>query len=731
MLRHMVRGLASLCLLFVILVSLRAQSEASLAKKRPITVADAIQIVRLGDPRYHEGTNLNSNPVQFSPDGSRFLLVLRHADLAANTNVYSVYLYESSRVFEQASPTLLFRMASGSNRPAVQNLRWSSDGKAFTFLGETLDKTAQVYRYSLSTKTTTQLTHTVAPITNYGISDDGNTLAYTADPKNRRHVETEQEKRFGIVIEGQRLGDMIGGNDSIATRDNECFLQKARESARQVDIGEPIHPFSAVSVSPDGRYALVSGQFPHMRPEWSAYTDHGLHQEIMTPTPDGVPTAFSHLWLVNVVTGEKISVSSGPMINPRNFAWSADGQTLYIDSYLPVDIPDEAEREVRMRAILPAAFSIQTHTLTRITEEDWERVKGGGAAQASTSLKVTLDQDVNHPPRLMAEDTKSGRKRMLLDLNPQFDQLDFGTVQSVEFSVHGKVMMKAGLYLPPDYVPGERYPLVIQLHGFSDARFSMDGRGEWDSAYAARPLAAAGFAVVQGFSFVSQTDHDALETGEDKRFGSFPSQAGRNMNVEAIESIIEELNRRGIIDPKNVGISGFSRTVSVVGYLLTHSHYSFRAAMLTDGIDGGYFQYISYPDSAYDINDMNGGKSPLGPGLLDWLTESPSFNMDHLDTPLRVVAIQPESVLEMWEWYAAPALQQKPVDFIEIPGGTHLMERPWDCQIAMQGMVDWFRFWMQGYERPDSAAKPQYERWRTLKNKKALPSPAQLGSTSQ
>jgi hypothetical protein len=34
---------------------------------------------------------------------------------------------------------------------------------------------------------------------------------------------------------------------------------------------------------------------------------------------------------------------------------------------------------------------------------------------------------------------------------------------------------------------------------------------------------------------------------------------------------------------------------------------------------------------------------------------------------------------------------------------------------SQQGNVDWFRFWLQGYEDPDSAKTSQYTRWRQLR----------------
>jgi len=52
-------------------------------------------------------------------------------------------------------------------------------------------------------------------------------------------------------------------------------------------------------------------------------------------------------------------------------------------------------------------------------------------------------------------------------------------------------------------------------------------------------------------------------------------------------------------------------------------------------------------------------------------------------------------------------------------------------RIASQGgSVDWFRFWLQGYEDPDPSKADQFKRWRGLKKvqiendaKKAVTSP--------
>jgi len=283
----------------------------------------------------------------------------------------------------------------------------------------------------------------------------------------------------------------------------------------------------------------------------------------------------------------------------------------------------------------------------------------------------------------------------LLELNPQFSELNFGKVESISWKAADGKQRTGGLFLPPDYKLQERYPLVIQTHGFWQDRFSMDGSPEWSSAFAARMLAVKGFVVLQVRGI-------PVSGGPDEG----PSF------LAMIEGAIEDLDQKGLIDREQVGISGFSRTVYEVGYILTHSKYKFSAANLVDGITGGYMDYLAWGDDSEAA--LNGGP-PFGDRLELWLKNSPGFNLDKVNPPVRLVALGAASVLEMWEWFAGLRLQNKPVDFIAIPDGTHLLQKPWDRRIAMQGIVDWYCFWLKGEEDPNPAKSEQYARWRELR----------------
>ena len=58
--------------------------------KRPVTVADSIQMTRLGDVKYSDGAPSNGIVAKFSPNGRYFVVILKKGNLEANTNEYSV-----------------------------------------------------------------------------------------------------------------------------------------------------------------------------------------------------------------------------------------------------------------------------------------------------------------------------------------------------------------------------------------------------------------------------------------------------------------------------------------------------------------------------------------------------------------------------------------------------------------------------------------------------------------
>jgi dipeptidyl aminopeptidase/acylaminoacyl peptidase len=312
---------------------------------------------------------------------------------------------------------------------------------------------------------------------------------------------------------------------------------------------------------------------------------------------------------------------------------------------------------------------------------------------------------MNLAPQIVALDPTTKRKVQLLDLNPELGGLALGKVEVLSWKDTDGKLLSGGLYLPPNYVPGKRYPLVIQTHGFDPHGFWPDG--PYTTSFAAQALANKGLVVLQ----VDDIFYDSLVS---------PKEAERVMKV--YESAVSYLERRGIIDGTRVGLVGFSRTAFYVKYALTHSARRFAAAVVSDGIDAGYMQYLilanARPLTAAEFEVMIGSK-PFNAGLSAWMQKSPGFGLGRVYSAVLIQALEPSSLLDEWEWFAAMKQLGRPVDLLYLPGGTHVLVKPWDRLASEQGTVDWLCFWLTGSEDLDPLKAAQYRRWRALRDSRS------------
>jgi len=672
------------------------------AKKREITVRDSTAMTRLVP-------SPDGRVVQFSRDGKQFVLLLRKGDAKQSVNEFSICLFRTRDAFRTPKPELLVRMASSSNRDAIHDVKWLTDNDTIVFVGENPGQEPQLFAFRIRERRLEKLTNQTTPVIGFDITADGRSFVYEADrPAPDPHSSTLRHEAY--VIHGQTLDDLLVGKYAL-DEGPQVFLVRSRQAPMRIpSLGEDYLVESSL-ISPDGRYALIRAEVRNVPAGWKNYAS--LQTYFSAVTVPGSALSFSPCvyFLFDSVSKTLRLVVKAP--GGGNVHWKKDGSSVYLDTDLPLDVSDPAERGAREQRSFPVEVELPQLNIRKLTDGQWPEEK----TQERAPIAVALEEDVNTPPKLYVSDQKKNRKKLLLDLNPAFRNLRFGKVEVAQWQAGG-VPVVGGLYLPPRFTKGKRYPLVIQTHGFDPNKFSIDGIPEWGSAYAARPLAAKGIVVLQAWTFKNRNDHDHYNDGG--KFGTTREQAGRNFNVAAYEGAIDLLDNEGLIDRDRVGIVGFSRTVSMVAYILTHSRYRFAAASLVDGVDAGYFQEIAYPDIAWDFADIYGGAVPFGPGLATWLKECPSFALGNVDAPVRLLALRPSGILTQWEWYAALVLQKKPVEYDFLPdagdGDNHLLVKPWEREIAQQGLVDWFVFWLKGEEDSDPLKKDEYARWRKLRD---------------
>ena len=331
----------------------------------------------------------------------------------------------------------------------------------------------------------------------------------------------------------------------------------------------------------------------------------------------------------------------------------------------------------------------------------WHRAPASEVtAYHKESLDVSIRQGLNKAPTVVITSRITNRQRMVWDPNPQLKDVALGEAMVYHWKDATGRGWTGGLYEPPNFIKGRRYPLVIQTHGFPENEFRPSGM--YPTSFAARALAASGMIVLQvPFCPTYDTPQEGL------------------CNVAGYVGAVSQLASQGLIDPNRVGIVGFSRTVYHVLEALTISSFRFAAASVTDGDDFGYWQYLASLDEVHNVNAQDAdaviGAKPFASGLKIWLRQSPEFNMQAVKTPLLVVALgRGVSLLTMWEPYAVLRYLGKPVDLEVLNSDEHVLTNP-AARIASQGgSVDWFRFWLEGYEDPNSSKTRWYRTWEKL-----------------
>jgi hypothetical protein len=719
-------------------------SVASVLTKRPVTVADSVKMTRLGDVKYTEGWPGSKLAAKFSPDGKQFVVILKKGNLDTDTNEYSLVLFQSAELFQAPRPMTLISLASSSNQPAIDNVLWLDDNDTILFLGRRPGEQTQPYSLKCTSKELTKLSSHATNLTSFVATANGRVMAYaTRNPAPT--FLTELVKRHGIVVTREAVTELIRGNYREGEyTDHSLFIKRLGQDneTRVVLQGQIGNDHPEMSLSPDGHHLLIQTEATHISDRWSEYEDQLLKVKTRNPATRESHTTVYQYELVDTTTGISQVLVDAPIRSlGSEMAWSLDSKSVVVsDIYLPLNIDDPAELESRKAHSFLVEFKIPGREFFKISDEDltlrsWDpktgyvvcdigRINGltGDTAlrayfrksgetwspssaqeqRAANSLpNVILEEGMNTPPRIVAIDSTTGKRALVMDLNPQFQDLALARVEEITWKDFYGNELKGGLYWPPDYVASKKYPLVIQTHGWTANRFLMDG--SFTTAFAAQALAAKGFFVLQE----NGPDWHVFQTS-----GEAPSA------MASFEGAIDYLDLRGLIDQNRVGITGFSRTDWYVTYTLTHSKHHFAAAALADGVDFSYFQYVAFsnasPELASEFEQVYGGP-PYGKTLTQWL-QSPAFLMDKIETPLRIQTLGPESVLSDWPWYSGLSRLGKPVEMIYIPEGTHVLEKPWDRMISQQGDVDWFCFWLKGEEDPDPAKVEQYKRWHELRS---------------
>ena len=727
-------------------------------------VRDVVEFEGIIQPADEDNDLLND---QVSPDGRQAFIVTRKAEVASDKNVYKILMLDvtpTRLVAHRApDPVTIFSAAIAHDNdfasPGIQDVQWCGE-RSLVFLARLDGEAFQVYRLDVLKRELLQLTHEKNRIVAWATSQDMQRVVYTVQLPN----PPMQKGDHGIVVGTQSFWNVNYGQHDLTVqpRKYQNFLVDLASQQPSRAIGPPFMPTAAtvptVSISPDGRWALLPRYEPERLAAWTRQYPmiDELQQKFGWSKRVDPLQYFSTLAAVSPRRMVAVRLADGkeqaivdapddlyfPSFGKReDRLWQGTGTSVVLaGTHLPkagngktplashaIEYwPDSgrwadiAELKGRLQAAhrLADGFWLVDDSGRRefhrrvdgAWRESGENTERAGLA-AGWGLSVT--QGLNLPPDVYAK-LPGGSTTRLTQLNPQFNVDTWGSMKPYTWIDKVGRPWKGGLMAANDIDSHVRHPLVIQTYGFSPDRFYIDGPNLSDGAFsgfAGRAFLREGILVL---AMPWNPEHGSAPEGH---------QAIDVFN-EGVRAAVDSLASKGMVDPARVGIIGWSATGERVLNLLAFGDVPIQAATMADGDTNTLFSIpvlYGYFDRMWErIEKFNEGM-PFGDSLANWVRNDPNLHTDCIHAALRIEGYG-NVVKTNWDTYALLRRQQKAVEMIVVPDDSHSLLVPGDRMLSLQGNVDWHGFWLAGgmrttpelrSETAESLAQ-QYARWQQM-----------------
>jgi dipeptidyl aminopeptidase/acylaminoacyl peptidase len=644
---------------------------------------------------------------QIRPDGRAVAYVRCGYDIMTDRPRRSIWLVDT----ETGTQTPLVTGSGSSHSP-----RWSPDGKRLAYVSSAEGGRSQLFVRWMQNEQSARITDLVDTPEDLQWSPDGRSIAFIMmTPDERATLGAAPPKP-----EGASWADPLTVITDVKYRaDGEGYLRPGYTHAfvvsadggfpRQLTFGA-YNEEGPISWTADGKSILLSG---NRTPGWQREpVDSEVYEvSVAEPavkqithrvgpdraprvSPDGRKIAYLgfddkllgyqnvRLYVMDLDGGNSHSVSDSLDRSIDDAQWAADGRSLYIQ------YTDKAVTRV-------ARVTLDGH-LQQVADglagSQLDRPYTGGAfTVASTGAVAFTVGSSDHPPDLAV--ARAGRVTRLTRLNDDlFATRRLGKVEHLEVaSSFDQQPVDAWLVRPPDYDPGRKYPLILEIHGGPYASygpvFSTD-----DQLYAAA-----------GFEVLFTNPRGSTSYGE--KFANFILHDYPSHDYDDLMSAVDAAMAGGSVNPDQLFVTGGSGGGVLTAWIVGRTH-RFRAAATQKPVIN-WASFTLTTDIATYVPKYWFGKLPWEDPEAYW-KHSPLSLVGNVTTPTLVVVGGEDyrtPVSDSEQYYEALQLRGVPTALVKVPGASHggLASRPSQSAAKASAILAWFERYRQA-PRPGGAA---------------------------
>lgn len=606
---------------------------------------------------------------------------------------------------------------------SVGSVQWTPDGKGISFLAKRgKDEHRSLYVIPLDGGEARNVLSFDTDISSYSWNPDGAEVAFLATKKEDKDKKELEDEGFNQEIYEEDLNPVHVWISKVDDKDAEPRMLELEGSA------------SELHWSPKGNRLAVA----------------------LAPTPlidDFYMKRRVHV--VDAATGDVVANLKNPG-KMGKVAWSPDGEHVAMISGADLNDPSEGRLMVAsyaggdLKDIMPGYKGHVSdiawqddNTIMFIGDEGVETAFGeialngdnkvvhvpvGGPIMLGLSLSADgksaamTAQTPEFPTEVFVSSHTAKEPRRLTDSNPWLADKRLAKQEVIKYKARDGLELEGMLIHPLDEKQGQRYPLILSIHGGPESHY----HNGWLTRYASPGQAAA----AEGFAVFYPNYRGSTGRGVEFSKTSQADPAGKEFDdyVDSIDHLVD----MGLVDKDKVGITGGSYGGYASAWGATYYTDRFAAAVMFAGISDKISKTgtTDIPEEEFLVHAR---RRPWDNWQL-YLERSPFYYATQCHTPLLILhgkddpRVHPSQPMELYRFVKLST--DTPVRLVWYPGEGHGNRRAASRLDYNLRMLRWFRHFLQDGGKAAPPYTLEYERPKKDDEEDAEDGKAQDESTS-
>lgn len=597
------------------------------------------------------------------------------------------------------------RFITGKQR--LGNLTWGPKSHFIYFIAQrNKDKYVAIYRIAIDGGEAEKIVSAGNNILSYSLNYDGSAITYLTKPKVAESKEKLEKKGFKAKVyeESEKntfaylalIDDKKSPHIKLPIKQNILSVQYHPKNNRLLVRTTPTSLIDDHYVASHYRIYQQDGkplkefktEGKLMSAEWS---NDGRYVAIIGAEDKNDPAA-GRLFIARSKTGKIKETVKNYAGHIRSVKWISDYQVAFL-----ANVGTNSEVSV---------YNLDNGSVSKKIKPGNEFITTLESDQSGKVLIGVASTD-SHPREVF--NLSQGKVSRLTQSNNWLKRIEMPKQKSIHYKSRDGLDLQGVLIYPTNYRRGERYPLIMMVHGGPESNIS-DG---WLDRYS-YPIK---YAASRGFAVFLPNYRGSTGRGVEFSKKGQADYAGGEFND--LVDAIAHLSRIGLVDRKRVGITGASYGGYASAWAATALSKHFAASVMFVGISDQLSKFGT-TDIAKEMHDVHARYYPWE--KWQWMLErSPIYHTDKAKTPLLIMhgdsdtRVHPSQSMELYRYIKTRT--DTPVRLVFYPGEGHGNKKNAAQLDYSIRLMRWMEFYLKGKNKGKKMPPYEINHEKNIKNK--------------